>query len=313
MRYTLLVSHPAATTQAWTTRRLLNWMTEAFTKKGLDSPRLSAELILTHVIGCDRLKLYMDADRPATPLERDTLRDLVGRALKQEPIDYLVGEKWFFGMAFHVSPAVLVPRPSTETLVENVLLHARAEPGFGGKTGEGVRFADVCTGSGCIAVSLLKHLTKATAVATDISADALAIAAKNAERHAVSDRLELLNGDLLSPLTEAVGGVGRDLHYLLANPPYIPDHEWDAVPPNVKEFEPHSALRGGADGLMFVKPLVEHAAEFLRPGGIVMIELASCTAEQVVELARAQPALEHVRILTDFEGLPRVLVASRKK
>ena len=288
-------------------------MTEAFTKKGLDSPRLSAELILTHVIGCDRLKLYMDADRPATPLERDTLRDLVGRALKHEPIDYLVGEKWFFGMAFHVSPAVLVPRPSTETIVENVLLHARAEPGFGGKTGEGVRFADVCTGSGCIAVALLKNLTKATAVASDISPDALAIAKKNAARHNVADRLELLQGDLLSPLVEAVGGVGRDLHYLLANPPYIPDHEWADVPPNVKDFEPHSALRGGADGLMFVKPLVEQAAEHLRPGGVLMIEVAACTAPQVMQLANEQADLEHARVLTDVDGLPRVVVANRKK
>ncbi len=288
-------------------------MTEAFTKKGLDSPRLSAELILTHVIGCDRLKLYMDADRPATPLERDTLRDLVGRALKQEPIDYLVGEKWFFGMAFHVSPVVLVPRPSTETIVENVLLHARAEPGFGGKTGEGLRFADVCTGSGCIAVALLKNLPKATAVASDISPDALAIARKNAERHGVAGRLELLHGDLLAPLIEAAGGVGRDLHYLLANPPYIPDHEWDAVPPNVKDFEPHSALRGGTDGLMFVKPLVEQASQYLRPGGLLMVEVAACTAEQVVALAAAQAELENARVLTDLDGLPRVVVAGRRK
>ncbi len=310
------MSHPPtspAATENWTTRRLLNWMTEAFTKKGLDSPRLSAELLLTHVLGCDRLRLYMDADRPASPLERDTLRDLVGRALKHEPIDYLVGERWFFGMAFHVSPAVLVPRPSTETIVENVLLHARAEPGFGGKTGEGVRIADVCTGSGCIAIALLKNLPKATAVATDISADALAIARKNAERHTVADRIELLNGDLLAPLQVASGGAGRDLHYLLANPPYIPDYEWDAVPANVKDHEPHAALRGGADGLMFVKPIIEQAAEYLRPGGVVMVEVAACTAEQVSRFAGEQPGLEHPRILTDMDGLPRVVVATRRK
>jgi release factor glutamine methyltransferase len=303
----------AAAISDWTTRRLLGWMTEAFTKKGLDSPRLSAELLLTHVLGCDRLRLYMDADRPASPLERDTLRDLVGRALKHEPIDYLVGEKWFFGLAFHVSPAVLVPRPSTETIVENVLLHARAEPGFGGKTGEGLRFADVCTGSGCIAVALLKNLSKATALATDISAEALAVAKKNAERHGVTTRVEFSQGDLLSPLAEAACGAGRDLHYLLANPPYIPDHEWDAVPANVKDFEPHSALRGGPDGLMFVKPLVQGAAAFLRPGGVLMVEVAACTAEQVAEIAKAQADLEHVRVLNDVDGLPRVVSASRRK
>lgn len=291
-------------------------MTEAFTKKGLDSPRLSAELLLTHVLGCDRLRLYMDADRPAAPLERDTLRDLVGRALKHEPIDYLVGEKWFFGMPFHVSPAVLVPRPSTETIVENVLLHARAEPGFGGKTGEGVRFADVCTGSGCIAVALLKHLSAANAVATDISADALAIAQRNADRHGVRGRIEFLQGDLLAPLNDAAGvstATTTDLHYLLANPPYIPDHEWEAVPPNVKDHEPHSALRGGADGMMFVRPLIEGAASFLRPGGVLMVEIAACTAEAAAVLASAQPGLERVRVLNDLDGLPRVVVANAKK
>src|SRR6185369_12823068 len=103
---------------------------------------------------CDRLKLYMEADRPASSLERDTLRDLVARALKHEPVQYLVGEAWFFGLPFHVDPRVLVPRPSTETIVEQVLLHARAEPGFGGKSGEGLLFADLCTGTGCIAITL---------------------------------------------------------------------------------------------------------------------------------------------------------------
>src|SRR5689334_4295009 len=144
--------------KAWTTRTLLSWMQEAFARKELDSPRLMAELLLSHVLGCDRLRLYMDADRPASPLERDRLRELVGRALKNEPVQYLVGEAWFYGLPLHVSPAVLIPRPSTEVIVEQVLLHARAEPGFGGKTGEGVRFVDVCTGSGCIAIALLKNL-----------------------------------------------------------------------------------------------------------------------------------------------------------
>ena len=117
--------------QPWTTKRLLGWINEAFTRKGLESPRLQAEMLVAHVLGCERLRLYMEADRPATPLERQTLRDLVGRALKDEPIDYLVGERWFFGLGFHVSKAVLVPRPSTEAVVEQVLLNVRARMGVG--------------------------------------------------------------------------------------------------------------------------------------------------------------------------------------
>lgn len=285
-------------------------MSEAFTKNKLDSPRLFAELLMAHILGCDRLKLYMDADRPATPLERQTLRDLVGRALKHEPVQYLVGEAWFFGLPLHVDSRVLIPRPSTETIIEQVLQHTRAEPGFGGKSGEGVCFADVCTGSGCIAVSLLKNLPEARGLATDISADALEVAGKNAARHHVSERLELLHGNLIEPLIDHPAGHG--LHYLIANPPYIPDSEWETVAPNVKEHEPHGALRGGVTGLDFVRPIIEHGAERLRPSGLLLIEIASATAPAVLDLAKSQAGLEDARIEKDFEGLPRVLVARRK-
>lgn len=285
-------------------------MNDAFTRSQLDSPRLFAELLMAHVLGCDRLKLYMDADRAATPLERSTLRDLVARALRHEPVQYLVGEAWFFGLPLHVDARVLIPRPSTETIVEQVLQHTRAEPGFGGKSGEGVCFADSCTGSGCIAVALLKNLPEARGLATDVSPDALEVAARNASRHAVAERLELLRGNLLEPLIDHPAG--RDLHYLVANPPYIPDAEWDAVAPNVKDHEPHAALRGGSTGLDFVRPIVERAAERLRPAGLLLVEIASATAPAVLDLAGSQPGLEHPRIEKDCDGLPRVLVARRK-
>jgi len=299
----------AGTTQTWTTRRLLNWMVDAFTKHGLDSARLCAELLLAHVIGCDRMRLYMEADRPATPLERQSLRDLVARALKHEPVQYLVGEAWFYMLPFKVDPRVLIPRPATETIVEQVLLHSRAEPGFGGKEGDGVVLADVCTGSGCVAIALAKNLPKAHVLATDVSTDALALARENAQRHAVLDRIEFLEGDLLEPLRQSGA---RNLHYLTSNPPYIPDEEWDDVAPNVKNYEPESALRGGGDGLKFVRPILEEAAAFLRPGGLVLVEVAASRAATALEIAREQTGLEGERIETDFEGLPRVVVARRR-
>lgn len=305
-------------TGEWTTRKLLAWMSDAFVKKGIDSPRLCAELLLAHVIGCDRLRLYMDADRPATPLERDTLRDLVARALKHEPVQYLVGEAWFHGLPFHVDRRVLIPRPSSETLIEQVLLHARATPGFGGGPGagttlkcEGVAFADVCTGSGCLAISLLRFMPGARALACDISEEALEVARKNAERHKVADRIDFLRGDLLAPLDDHPAR-GGGLHYIMANPPYVPDEEWDAVPPNVKDFEPHLALRGGPGGMDLVRRLIIEGGEYLRPGGLIAIELASASADQALNLAHAQPLLESPRIVTDHEGKPRVLVATRK-
>jgi release factor glutamine methyltransferase len=295
--------------QTWTTRRLLAWMTEAFAKKGLDSPRLQAELLTAHVIGCERLRLYMDADRPASEVERQRLRDLVGRALAHEPVQYLVGEAWFFSLPFHVDR-----RPATETIVEHVLQHARVDPGFGGRAGEGVLLADVCTGSGCIAVALLKNLSQARAVATDLAADALEVARQNAARHGVLDRLDLVQGDLLQPLREfpATRGDGQ-LHYLVSNPPYIPDGEWEAVAPNVKDYEPESALRGGADGLRFVRPLIEEGPLLLRPGGQMLLEVAESTADAACLLMRAHEAIEHAEVLQDFEGRARVVLGRRRR
>lgn len=300
--------------QTWTTRSLLGWMIDAFTKKGLDSPRLSAEMLMAHVVGCDRLKLYTDADRPASPLERENLRDLVGRALKHEPVQYLVGEKWFFGIPLHVDRRVLIPRPSSETIIEELLRHARSQPGFGGKSGEGVKFADVCTGSGCIAVALLKNMPKAVALATDVSSDALEVAKLNAERHKLADRLELLKGDLLEPLVNHPAGAVGELHYLVSNPPYIPDHEWDEVEANVKDFEPHVALRGGSDGLKYLRTLAEEAPRRLRPHGVLLLETAACTAKSVAEMLRVHELMDPatVRIAKDLDGLDRVVIAARK-
>ncbi|MFN0134351.1 MAG: peptide chain release factor N(5)-glutamine methyltransferase [Phycisphaerales bacterium] len=287
---------------------MLAWMSESFQRKGLESPRLLAELLVSHVIGCDRLRLYMDADRPATELERAALRELVSRALQHEPVQYLVGEAWFFSLPFHVDRRVLIPRPSTETMVQAVLQHARVEAGFGGRSGADILFADICTGSGCVAVSLLKNLPAARGVATDLSAEALAVARKNAERHGVIDRLDLAQGDLLAALADHPAARAHgSLAYLVSNPPYIPDHEWAAVAPNVKDHEPTMALRGGADGLALVRPVIEEGGVYLRPRGLLLVEVAESTADAALSLARARPELEGVEILSDFEGHPRVI------
>jgi len=292
-------------------------MSDAFTKRGLDSPRLMAELLMAHVLGVERLRLYMEADRPASELERASLRDLVGRALNHEPIQYLVGEAWFYSLPFHVDTRVLVPRQCSGVIIDAVLRHAKVQPGFGGgggKAGEGVLIADVCTGSGCLAIALLKNLPGAHAVASDCSPDAIEVARMNAARHAVADRLDLLTGDLLAPLREfPLTRADGSLHYLISNPPYIPDHEWEAVEPNVKNFEPHGALRGGSDGMQFVRPLLEHAPVLVRPGGLLLIEVASCNARAARDLLAANPAIEHAEVLRDLEGHDRVVLGRRGK
>lgn len=302
------------TDAAWTTRRLLDWMTGAFREKGLDSPRLLAELLLAHVLGCERLALYTQADRPASAEERERLRGLVSRALRHEPVQYLVGEAWFFSLPFTVDRRVLVPRPATETIVEHVLQRVRRDcASLGcGPDGEGLLFADVCTGSGCVAIALLKNLPAARGFACDISPDALGVARANAARHRVEDRLTFAQGDLLAPVEafareHAPGG----LRFIVSNPPYIPDDEWEAVEPNVRDFEPTIALRGGADGLDAVRPLLAGAPALLAPGGELLVEVAASRAQSAATLARENSALRDVRILRDFEGFERVVVATR--
>ncbi len=306
-----------APAESWTTRKLLAWMTQAFEGKGLDAPRRQAEMLLAHVLGTERLRLYMDPDRPTAPLERDTLRGLVKRALNDEPIQYLIGEEHFFGMRFKVDNRVLIPRPSTQTIVEAVLQHARKNPDSGSvrdsDAGSGILIADICTGSGCIAAALARHLPGARVVATDISPDALAVAKENIETHQVTDRVDLLQGHLLDALRRhPVAGKVASLRYLCSNPPYIPDDEWTAVEPNVRDHEPTLALRAGPDGLEFVRPLIANGPEHLEPGGVMLIEVAASRAGQALALAESHPDLTNARILKDSDGLPRVIAATKK-
>ncbi|GJQ30994.1 MAG: release factor glutamine methyltransferase [Phycisphaerae bacterium] len=310
--YTPRVTHRSAASETWTTRRLLTWMGQTFAAKGLESPRLMAEMLMAHVLGCERLRLYMDVDRPASPLEREALRDLVARALKHEPVQYLVGEAWFYGLPFHVDPRVLIPRPSTESMVQEVLQHHRARHGAAGQDGRGVMIADVCTGSGCIAVALLKNLPEARAVATDLSTEALEVARRNAARHGVSERVEFLAGDLLTPvLAHAAAGKAGALDFLVSNPPYIPDDEWPhQVGRNVLDHEPHLALRGGADGLDHVRRLLNDGPALVKPGGLVLVEVATSRARAAASLASGA-GLGHVRVVRDHEGLDRVIVGER--
>ena len=343
----------SAAAQTWTTRSLLAWMTTAFTAKAIDSPRLCAEILLAHIIHHDapdnsvRLRLYTEPDREAAPEELARLRGLVGRALKHEPIQYLTGQAWFFGLPFFVDPRVLIPRPGSETIVETLLQELRQQrtPSVseGPDTGAvdsvvaaaaedappqpppirpipkrrvdatPLFIADVCTGSGCLGLALAKHLPGARLLLSDLSQPALEVAATNAQRHGLLDRVEFLPGDLLAPIAERVPAFAAGgLDAIVSNPPYIPDHEWEAVEPNVKNYEPHGALRAGPEGMEFVAGLVQHAPALLRPGGWLLIEIASCTAAAVIEAAQGHPLLESARILNDSDGLARVLVARRR-
>ncbi|MEX0653148.1 MAG: peptide chain release factor N(5)-glutamine methyltransferase [Phycisphaeraceae bacterium] len=285
----------------WTTRRLLEWTAEHLKRRGVDNARLASEMLLAHVLGVQRLKLYMDPHRPATDLERATFRELVARASNHEPVDYLVGQAPFFSMLLDVSPAVLVPRPSTETVVEHVIQHARRTPGF-----HAPLVADVGTGSGAIAIAIAKHMPHARVIATDLYDDALAVAKQNAAKHEVADRIEFRQGNLYEPLK------GERVRYLLSNPPYISDAEWEAVEPNVKDYEPEHALRGGVDGLRDLRVLIAHAREHMDRPAQAVFEIAASQKQAVLALAEEADGLANAHVLADHEGLPRVLVADAR-
>lgn len=308
--------------EAWTTRRLVRWMDGHLAQKGVDSPRVCAEMLLAHVLGCERMRLYMEADRPASPDELDRLRALVVRAGRHEPVQYLVGEGWFWSKRFAVGPATLIPRPATEHLVEEAVGALRAAAAAGATP---VRMLEVGTGTGCIAACVAAALrgqrrgvdasepgpppVDVRIVATDLVPAALELARTNLGSHGVLDAVDLRAGDLYAPLRAEERG---SFHVLASNPPYVRDDEWAEMAPNVRDHEPRSALAGGADGMDIIRPLVGAAHEWLVPGGLLAVEVGHRQRDDALAAARANPAIEGAEVRKDFEGFWRLLVARRR-
>ena len=291
--------------EAWTVRRLLEWTAAFFTRKDVPSPRLSAEMLLAHVLGVPRIKLYTDYLRPLGDAELTPYRELVRRAAEQEPIAYLTGKAPFFNLEFEVTRDVLIPRPDTETLVEDVLQTARIQPGL-----EAPRVLDLCTGSGCVACAIAHHLKNATVAATDISEAAVSVAGRNVERLKLSDRVTVARGDLYEPVSRMVDARPFDL--IVANPPYIPTAQVPALDRSVREYEPLKALDGGADGLDLHRRILQGAPDRLVPGGRVYLEIAFDQGERARRVAADFTDFEDVRLLKDYGGRDRVLTARRK-
>ncbi|QOV88154.1 peptide chain release factor N(5)-glutamine methyltransferase [Humisphaera borealis] len=291
--------------ERWTVRRILEWTTAFFNRKTVDAPRLSAELLLSHVLNQPRIKLYTDYERPLTDAELSAFRDLVKRAGEHEPIAYLTGKAYFFGLELAVTRDVLIPRPDTETLVENVLQMARMETGK-----ESPRVLDLCTGSGCIACAIAKQLKTSQVLAVDLSPAAVEVARRNVELLGLSDRVTVEQGDLYEPLSRVVDARPFDL--IVANPPYIASADIAALDPSVKNFEPVSALDGGADGLDLHRRILDQADDRLVPGGRIYLEIAFNQGEQAMALVATYDQLESATLLKDYGGNDRVISARRK-
>jgi release factor glutamine methyltransferase len=282
--------------ETWTILGVLNWTTKYFGEKPIASPRLDAEVLLAHVLHCDRVALYCRFEQPLEKAELDAFRELVRRRVAGEPVAYLTGTKEFWSLPLRVDPRVLIPRPETELVVDVILeLTREAPPG---------RACDVGTGSGAIALALKRERPAWTVLATDISAAALELARENAAR--LTLEVEFLEGDLLRPLA------GRGPFDVLAsNPPYVAEAEIPTLMREVAEHEPRVALTPGGDGLAAIRALVAGAPDLLAPEGALVMEIGYRQGPTVQSLVEASGAFGPVSLRRDHAGLDRVLWARR--
>ncbi|MEN8182181.1 MAG: peptide chain release factor N(5)-glutamine methyltransferase [Myxococcota bacterium] len=286
----------AARDRVWTVLELLRFTTDHFRRAGIESSRLDAELLLAHALGTDRLRLYLEFDKPVGLAERERFRELVRRRARERvPVALLTGVREFWSLRLEVSPDVLVPRPETECLVEAVLER------FADLEAE-LRILDLGTGSGAIALALLSERPKARVTATDLSPRALEVAAANANRLGLADRLRLLEGDLFEPVA------GERFDLVISNPPYLREGEPGLAPELA--HEPHGALFAGPEGLEVLGRLVARAPEALEPGGWLAFETAPEQALPLQAACRAGGLVE-VAGVRDLAGQPRGVVARR--
>lgn len=284
--------------QTWTILDLLKATTTYFESHHITPARLTAEILLAYALKIRRLDLYLRYDQPCTVKEREAFREVVKRRGKGEPTQYIVGQAEFWSMTFKVDPRVLVPRPDTEVLVEEALEFAKTKH----PKGEGLRIIDLGTGSGAVALALKKELPEATVYAIEKDAGAFAVAKQNTEALKLS--IELLEGDLFSPVE------GQRFDIIVSNPPYIATKEIPTLPKEVAEFEPKLALDGGPDGLDIVRRLFERAPSFLNPGGACMVEIAPEQSQATKKIA--EDAGFTAKIRKDYEARDRVVVAHLK-
>ncbi|XXJ19943.1 peptide chain release factor N(5)-glutamine methyltransferase [Desulfovibrio caledoniensis] len=266
---------------------------------GVDSPRLSAELLAAHVLGCSRLSLNLERGRVLGDREYAVLDALVARREAGEPVAYILGTKEFYGLDFAVSPAVLIPRPETEHIVEAV------EASFA--KGQPFRFADLGTGSGILAVTIASLFPEARGVAVDISPDALDVARANAQAHNVADRLEFVQADFTAETVEG------DFDLVVSNPPYVSESEFVAASHEVTGFEPTGALVSGPDGLDHIRAMLPGVAAMLKQEGRLFMEIGYDQAKMIIDIvADVCPEFEEVGVQKDLSGHDRVVFARKK-
>lgn len=292
-------SSARAHAETWTVLRLMLWSADYLKTQGVPSARLDAEYLLAHVLGLGRLEMYLQHERPLTARELDEFRPLLKRRAKREPLQYVLGRQAFRDLDLEVRPGVLIPRPETERLVEEVLTWARAR-GRGDLVG-----LDLGTGSGAIALSLLSEGPFERFVGTDVSPAALEVAAGNRDALGMGERLELRAGACFEPVR-----AGERFDLIVSNPPYVAEAERPGLAPEVVDWEPAEALFGGPDGLEVIRAIVRGAGSALGPEGLLALEVGAGQASAVAALLEISSDYRDVEIRKDLAGKERVVMAT---
>lgn len=286
---------------SWRVIDVLKWTTQYFKQKGIDNPRLNAEVLLAHALRTDRMGLYLHYDKPLETEERERYRKYIKRRALGEPVHYITGYREFWSLEFNVNPFVLIPRPETEILVETVLecIISRSYQ----------TVMEVGTGSGAIAVSLAYEIPSLKILATDVSSSAIMVAVGNAKKHGVHNRVAFAVMDYFEGLK-----MSTRFDTIVSNPPYISDNDYSLLPRDVREHEPPIALRGGGrDGLDAVRKLVNHGLPHLIPGGIMCIEVGFGQAETITSYAATISDIIRITTVNDYARIPRVVCLEKGK
>lgn len=279
-----------------TVREALAWATSLLSHAGVLSPRLDAEVLLAHILGWKRARLYAIPEFELTDAQSQAFLASIERRRRHEPVPYIVEHREFYGLDFVVDRRVLIPRPETELLVERALETATQL----GVKGQRLILADIGTGSGIVAISLAVNLPGVTVYAADARPESLEVAALNAARHGVSGRVHLRHGNLLDPLPERV-------HIIVANLPYVPTKLLAFLAPDVVAYEPLAALDGGEDGLLHIRRLLAQAGRWLLPNGAILLEIGAGQGEEVVALSSQHYVAAKVELFQDYAGLERIV------
>ncbi len=289
--------------RTWQIKELLRVSTDYLKEKGIENPRLNAEVLLAHQLGLERVGLYLDWDRPLTQAELAGYRSLIRRRIDREPLQYITGNQEFWSLDFRVDRRVLIPRPETEVLVEEALRLAQDMEG----ERRPLLVLDLGTGCGAIAIALARELPLADLWATDISGDALSVARRNAEAHRLLDKITFLQGDLWEPFQ----GAPQTFDIIVSNPPYVSTKEYDALPREVHDHEPREALDGGTEGMYFLEKIIRGAPLFLNRGGWIILEMSPWQTPKCIDTIALTGAYHEGVRIQDYSRRYRAVRAQR--